>query len=498
MAPDDEVDELPPMDGDDDAEAAASDDDDEEFDAEGGKDALDDRTAEHDPIDARDFDLPDVGRAESGWLDNASDAHDLDLGASELSIFEGESYGAKDFEEPAAFDEDFGLLAGDEKAGLDGGEEGPSAKDEPLREEDLPPLDADEEGEVDDAQLFEPGFAEGLAQGAAHAGEGGLSRAARSWERAGAPLDVGPVRALVCARRGVVAAKRGGGLMRADLEGACEPLAAAGLPDGEIRALACEGDVLVALAEDGHAHVSRDAGKTFAPCAPCEGAAIALAGGELWIVTQPARALFRSADLGASWAGPVHVASAPRKRGRVVALAEDVGRGVVAVASEAPGSTLAVVRAGKTIARAPLEGDAALAISGGPHVCARAAWVACAGATNGLARALCEASSAEPEWALTSGIAAVTAMTFLDDEGTLLALLYREAEDTTWLVRVPVAGPPLIVAELDASLTRAGALPLDTDGQRIVHAMARDDAHGVVWLAGDFGIFAFEIPGGAS
>ena len=53
---------------------------------------------------------------------------------------------------PSPEDIDFG--DGPEGAVLDPGEEGPVDADEELRDEDLPDLDADEEGELDDAGLL--------------------------------------------------------------------------------------------------------------------------------------------------------------------------------------------------------------------------------------------------------------------------------------------------------------------------------------------------------
>jgi hypothetical protein len=206
---DDEIDELPPLDGADDGEAEATYDD--LVDDASDDDSLDDATGEDDPVDPSDI---DAEGAESGWLDDAEDADALDMG-SELSTFE-ESGGHDpklDFEELGVDGEDFGLGGDESAASLDAGDEGPVAADEELREQDLPRLDADEEGEVEDAELIEVGFAE----------EAPIARAPQLWARVGAPVDVGRVSAIACAGRGVVVATDRG-LVRVDLEGACEPV----------------------------------------------------------------------------------------------------------------------------------------------------------------------------------------------------------------------------------------------------------------------------------
>jgi hypothetical protein len=80
----------------------------------------------------------------------------------------------------------------------------------------------------------------------------------------------------------------------------------------------------------------------------------------------------------------------------------------------------------------------------------------------------------------------VTALVLLDDAGRLLAATYSEADDTTALVHVDVAGVASVVARVGA--TRADP---DSDGQ--VLSMAHDEARGVVWLAGGFGVAAFAV-----
>lgn len=157
--PDDEsLDELPPMDGGDDdvGEPPAEDLDDDS--GEGDADPFDDATGEADSLDemtvegalgtaagrglARETGQ-EIGAQENGWLDDAAEADDLEIGAHDLEIGESDDL-RSDVDEPGVGEEDFGLGDGESKADIDGGEEGPDAADEELRVEDLPQLDADE------------------------------------------------------------------------------------------------------------------------------------------------------------------------------------------------------------------------------------------------------------------------------------------------------------------------------------------------------------------
>jgi hypothetical protein len=80
----------------------------------------------------------------------------------------------------------------------------------------------------------------------------------------------------------------------------------------------------------------------------------------------------------------------------------------------------------------------------------------------------------------------VTALAFVDDQGTLLAATYSAGDDTTALVRVDRAGGASVVA-------RIGPASGDADADGRVVAMAVDEPHGVVWVAGGFGVAAFAL-----
>ena len=156
-SPDSDDLDLPPLDGtiggaDGDEENDANHGPDEDLEADAEKDhgdAFDDSTGESDAVEEL-----AVEGAEGGWLLDTDDAKLLDVGAFDISL--SAEIKLLDEDEPElrpGVDEELG---GDEEiVHGDGGEEGPLAEDEELREEDLPALDADEDGDVDDASLFE-------------------------------------------------------------------------------------------------------------------------------------------------------------------------------------------------------------------------------------------------------------------------------------------------------------------------------------------------------
>jgi hypothetical protein len=149
--------DLPPLDGaigglDVDEENEGISEPDEEMDADAVKDhgdAFDDATGEGDALEEI-----TVEGAEGGWLVDSDDAKTLDVGAFDVSL--SDEIRLLDEDDPEVrhgVDEELG--SDEEAVHTDGGEEGPLAEDEELREEDLPALDADEDGDVDDASLFE-------------------------------------------------------------------------------------------------------------------------------------------------------------------------------------------------------------------------------------------------------------------------------------------------------------------------------------------------------
>jgi len=254
---DDELDELPPLD--DEAAPAAEAEVGELLEDEPAEDAtLDDATGEDEIDDGDDI---DVTETEGGWLAEAADAPDLDLGDVAMTDFGGD-VPAEDVEEPGVEGVDFGLVEGQERGDLDAGDEGPVAADEELREEDLPDLDADEEGDLEDASLLaETGFATDEPAG--------LAWSTEPWSRVGAPVALASATALACAGRGALVAGRAEGgeaeLALVDLEGGSQALAAEGLDVAQVRALEVEGSTVVAIVEGGLACISHDGGARFEP-----------------------------------------------------------------------------------------------------------------------------------------------------------------------------------------------------------------------------------------
>jgi hypothetical protein len=160
---DDEL-ELPPVDDSgadgDEGAASASDELDEDLRAEDEVgDAFDDATQGSEGAE----ELLEAGGVEAGWLLDAEDADGLDLGPADLDLGDESESGQDDAPLGGAHHDDE-LDIDENGSAIDGGEEGPLAADEELREEDLPMLDADDEGDVDDRTLFEVASLGGLEE----------------------------------------------------------------------------------------------------------------------------------------------------------------------------------------------------------------------------------------------------------------------------------------------------------------------------------------------
>lgn len=142
--------ELPALDGEDEPEIEVAH---EALDlADDGGDALDDKTGEDAPLDEMSFD-----GAEGGWLVDSESAGGLDVGPFDVAI-EPEGKVLEDDEAETHHRGLEDLVGGEEVFVADGGEEGPLADDEELREEDLPALDADDDGDVPDDALYDRGM----------------------------------------------------------------------------------------------------------------------------------------------------------------------------------------------------------------------------------------------------------------------------------------------------------------------------------------------------
>ncbi len=488
---DDELEPLPPLDGDGNDPPADDRDDYGDLLEDAAEDAtLDDATAEDDPPDLKELDLD---HAEGGLTVDSGEAQDLDLGEeTAIADFGEETADPADMEEQGETEEDYGLGDSPERGGLDAGDEGPLDADEELRDADLPALDADEEGDMEDAALVDAGFASDEPLG--------LPWAATPWLRVGAPVSIVGATAVVCAPRGALAAGRSesGGveLVRVDLEGSWERIAGEGLGSAAVVALAVDGPCVAVVLQGGRLLSSVDGGATFAAVVEPMGDGILAADaifahGRLWVRT-------RSGGLVALQPAAPAAEHVPRGRplrsgrerewsaidrcavpGVASALACDgaAGSAVVLVVDELARPT-ALVRAAadasvrcEPIEAAPASSPALLAVRG-EHV-------AYAARHHGVVRRVGGGAWSRPEWE-----GKVTALAFIDDAGTLVVATYSDVDDTSALVRVEPGGKATVVAR-----TGANAADADSDGR--VTALAYDEARGVVWAAGGFGLVAF-------
>jgi len=487
----DDLDELPPLDG----ELRDAPDDEPDYtdlleDAP-GEATLDDATAEDDPADPGDLDLD---AQETGWLDDAGEAADLDLGPLAVIEFANDASLLDEADEPSD-DEDFAFGDAPERGGLDGGEEGPVDADEELREADLPALDADEDGDLDDATLVDPAFASDEPLG--------LPWAAAPWARVGSPMAFAGATAVACAGRGALVVGRlegrAAGLARVDLEGACEPLPAQGLNAAGVRALAAEERVVAALVQGGRVFVSTDDGARFEPAAEPIGDGIAvsdvaMASGRLWACTRGGGLLVHHSvgagparDRDARPAGPQPTIERCPVPGVAIALTRDAagarlggGAGVAVLVADDGGRPTALVRCDESggVHREIVDGPEARAPA---LVAVRGAHAAYPARRGGVVRRLDGGPWATIEWE-----GCVTALVFIDDEGTLACATYSDADDTTAFVRVDASGVASVVA-------RVGAASPDADSDGRVAAMAYDEARGVVWVVGGFGLAVFAV-----
>jgi hypothetical protein len=488
----DELEPLPPLDGDG-KDPPEEEDDFGDVIEESTEDAtLDDSTAEDDPPDVKDLDLDG---AESGLTNDAAEAHDLDLGEDAAIADFGEEASSPAEDEPAVDDEDYGLAEGPERGGLDAGDEGPIDEDEELRDADLPALDADEEGDLDEAALIDAGFASDEPLG--------LPWAANPWLRVGAPVSLVGATAVAIAPRGAIAAGRGedgaAELVHVDLEGSCERLQAEGLGAGAVVGLAVDGPLVAAVEQGGRLLLSFDGGRAFKPVSEPIGDAVfsaveaVFAQDQLWVRTRSGGLVMLTAPVGEGERSPPPVRIVRPREGEQLtversavpgaasALTNDggtAGGSAVALVVDEVGRPTALVHAsGSSPARR--EAVEAPAASSPPLFAVRGAHVAYAARHRGIVR---RAGSGPWIWSEWEG--RVTAVAFVDDAGTLVASTYSDSDDTSALVQLDPSGKATVVA-------RTGSSPTDADSDGRVAALAYDDARGVVWLAGGFGVASF-------
>lgn len=146
----DSLTDLPPLDGADEDEGVPEPEDFDGDDVKSGEGDLDDTTGELDPVEF----LPDaLDGATGSAMADAEESRDLDIGGIDLLGDEGESL-LTDNEEAGA-DGDLLDIEEQEEGVRDAGEEGPSHEDDGQSLGELPPMDADEEGALEDEAFFD-------------------------------------------------------------------------------------------------------------------------------------------------------------------------------------------------------------------------------------------------------------------------------------------------------------------------------------------------------
>jgi len=482
----DELEELPPLDGDSRDQPEADEDYGDLVDGAEDDATLDDATGEDDPLDTDDLELDD---AEGGWLGEAGEAEDADTGDASVADLGDEdpaldepAEGTREVDDDPGLgdEEDLGFGDAPEHGGLDAGDEGPVDSDEELRESDLPALDADDEGELEDSALIDGTFGSEEPLG--------LPWAAQPWPRVGAPVALVAATAVACAGRGALVVGRSDAgvaeLVRVDLEGSCERLAAEGLAASEVCALAVDKQVVAAILRGGGFVTSTDAGKSFAAIAGplSEGVAASdavFASGRLWVRTRAGGLL--TLGLHAQGKGARPCLERCPLPGIAAAIACDTADGVpvaaVLVVDDAARPTAVIhLPGGKPIRRDAIdmpeaESPALFAVHG-PHL-------AYAARQGGVVRRTTGDASKLFAWE-----GRITALSFVDTAGTLVVSTYSDSDDTTTLVRLDASGGAFVVA-------RIGAAQSDPESDGRIVAIARDEARGVMWVVGGFGVAAF-------
>jgi hypothetical protein len=466
--------ELPPMDADEEDTERESGEDDLELDAldDGDGDPLDD-------AEASDLD----GGAEGAELDELDDDprdgdadEQIDVGPLDDDLIGAEA-------EPASAELEADGITGDddEVDELDDGDDdsGDEGTHEPVEDEvdedALPAIDADDDGDFEDASLVGEAWDDELAD-APLPGWGDTRWEAR--EGAGAEL---PCRA-VAARDGRVVAA-GEAVLVVD-QGAC--VARRVGPEGGAQALT--------LGEDGAALIATRRGQLIG-LSPT-GQATPLSAwrarfGGLALASTPGRAwaLERGAD-GALWSlgGSPALVTMAREQG-VMAIAAS-GASLFALTNDAAGLHLQRLRSDDEGWQPTHLAGAARAIAAGSEVhlaaAAQGRALAIAEPTRGLAVSRDGGASFQ-----ALGVVGVVAVAFAgDDEAApALALVASSLGDGVCLVEVLPDGTALRVAELPARRSNSST-PHEDDAPERAFGMAWDATRELVWIAHPGGLVA--------
>jgi hypothetical protein len=441
---DDDLGELPPLDGTaDESDVEPPPEELEDVPTDDG-DPFDDATAEK-PSDLED--VPEIAAAtdERGLLEDAADAEDLDVGAHELDDDERAGL-LDDADEPGVGEEDFGLEQASESLVIDAGEEGPDADDEELREEDLPRLDADEDGELDDEALTD--------EWPAAQDEERPAWDDRAWERASDVPRTGMARSVVPLDDG--AAVAGASLVLFSGQGAT-PVDMKGIHGGAIVGVARFDGQLAVATERGGVFLGSSSG-AFREVGRVEGTPADLASDatRLWLRTRAGGLFSASGDgawekhFGTGVEALTLVAGVPLAitGGRVVRGLERTPVGAP-LPPLPPGATPMLRARGDVILVGAFGAGAFRAKDGG-------AWERIEGTTN------------------------VTALALLDDAGSAVVALHSAVEDRAWIARAAAGDAARIVAELGGDA--------DQDEDPRVLELAWDERAKMLWAVGPFGV----------
>lgn len=427
--------ELPALDGDGEEEATAGELDDEltAFEDESGVDPFDDAVA-GDSLDDADFDelILDEGTVASD--DDETEIDIGDVGIADLDEADGSL--AADSDEWEG-DDDFADLDGAIAcAPDDGGEEGLLDASEEAIDEALPELDADDDDELSEGLLVDDASSALL-----------VDEALPSW---------------------------------ADVTWEKKPLALAFEERGELLSLATSEAFCAAVSVRGELLVSRDGGETFESAPTPAGR-----GDELvQVALSKESAIHLLTASGALFVGKVgELTQASRSGLLAMALAE----GKIAALSADPSRGLELVEssdAGASWSGRPLEGAAVVVAAAPNPVVATSGHALGLGSEAGLV-----VSRGGGDFELVPGCAGTVAVTFAGEgsEAPLIAAVYRETENRTYLVRVSAEGHAEMVADLGATDT---VLDEDAEPLACANALAWDEARKVLWVAGAFGVVA--------
>jgi hypothetical protein len=474
----DDLDELPPLDGDAGDTPTLADED--PLPDLGDPDGSDDEPANLEPEDG--IALVQE-RLEPSWVGEASDNPQVDLGDSGL-LDVAEPAMAAGLDELGRTEDDSDLAEAFVGEGADSGEEGPVDADDELRDRDLPALDADEEGDLgDDDRTGKSPLADEPIR---------AMWAEEPWRSVGAPVQLGAVRAMAQSGRGVVVAVAepresappqrqavSAKLFHVDLEGNCQSIAGGGLDDIEIDMLAADrpsAGVVAALSSHGRLFVSSDAGRRFRPCAGPLLARVAVAGATVWGRTLAGGLVAWPADAAAAAAVDVGL-------GGVLAIAGD-DQGLVAVAADASGGLeKLILRRLDAAAECQSLVGAGVAIEPSADVSSaatRAGYFACV--SDSRVYRIGPTGRFEDLGPWSESVATVA---FIDDAGTLLVAVTSDVDATAALVRVDASASRALVAHAGVGYR--------VPGRACDVSLTVDRSRGVVWVAGDFGVEAFSM-----